>query len=116
MALLMFYSLACLSFLGYRSHGFRLLLIYFSIDYYRFRNYRNISVVFISENIVSILFFRKKNMKMKVIWPPIDRFRQFSSLVVIDFPLGDILRNRDTIGCISKWAVELGALNIDFSP
>jgi hypothetical protein len=36
--------------------------------------------------------------------------------VVPDFPLGDILRNRDVTGCISKWAVELGALNIDFSP
>jgi hypothetical protein len=36
--------------------------------------------------------------------------------VVIDFSLGDILRNRDATGRISKWAVELGALNIDFSP
>jgi hypothetical protein len=36
--------------------------------------------------------------------------------VVIDFPLGDILYNRDTTGHISKWVVELGALNIDFTP
>jgi hypothetical protein len=36
--------------------------------------------------------------------------------VVTDFPLGDILHNRDATGRISKWAVELGALNIDFSP
>jgi hypothetical protein len=36
--------------------------------------------------------------------------------VVIDFPLEDILHNRDAIGRISKWAVELGALNINFSP
>jgi hypothetical protein len=36
--------------------------------------------------------------------------------VITDFPLGDILRNRDAIGRISKWAIELGALNIDFSP
>jgi hypothetical protein len=36
--------------------------------------------------------------------------------VVTDFPLGDILCNRDAIGRISKWAVELRALNIDFSP
>jgi hypothetical protein len=35
--------------------------------------------------------------------------------MVTDFPLGDILRNRDTTGRILKWAVELGALNIDFS-
>ena len=33
-----------------------------------------------------------------------------------DFPLGDILHNRDATGRISKWAVELGALNIDFTP
>jgi hypothetical protein len=36
--------------------------------------------------------------------------------VVTDFPLRDILHNRDATGCISKWAVELGALNIDFTP
>jgi hypothetical protein len=36
--------------------------------------------------------------------------------VVTDFPLRDILRNRDAIGRISKWAVEDRALNIDFSP
>jgi hypothetical protein len=28
--------------------------------------------------------------------------------VVTDFPLGDTLHNRDAIGRISKWAVELG--------
>ena len=36
--------------------------------------------------------------------------------MVTDFPLEDILHNRDAIGRISKWAVELGALNIDFTP
>jgi hypothetical protein len=36
--------------------------------------------------------------------------------VVTDFSLGDILHNRDATRCISKWAVELGALNIDFTP
>jgi ribonuclease HI len=36
--------------------------------------------------------------------------------VVTDFPLGDILRNRDATGRISRWAIELEALNIDFSP
>jgi hypothetical protein len=36
--------------------------------------------------------------------------------MVTDFPLRDILHNRDATGHISKWAVELGALNIDFSP
>jgi hypothetical protein len=30
--------------------------------------------------------------------------------------IGDILRNQDATGRIPKWAVELGALNIDFKP
>ena len=37
-------------------------------------------------------------------------------IVVMDFPLSDILHNRDAIGRISKWAGELGALNINFTP
>jgi hypothetical protein len=36
--------------------------------------------------------------------------------VVTDFPLGDILHNRDATGRISKWAVELRSLNIQFTP
>jgi hypothetical protein len=36
--------------------------------------------------------------------------------VVTDFPLSDILHNWDAIGRISKWTVELGALNIEFTP
>jgi hypothetical protein len=35
--------------------------------------------------------------------------------VVTDFPLRDILHNRDATGRISKWVVELGALNVDFT-
>jgi hypothetical protein len=36
--------------------------------------------------------------------------------VITDYPLGDILHNQDATRRISKWAVELGALNIDFKP
>jgi ribonuclease HI len=36
--------------------------------------------------------------------------------VITDFPLADILYNQDATGRISKWAVELGALSIDFKP
>jgi ribonuclease HI len=43
-------------------------------------------------------------------------FQEFSISVVTDYPLGDILRNQDATGKISKWVVELGALNIDFKP
>jgi hypothetical protein len=35
-------------------------------------------------------------------------------MVVTDFPLGDIPCNRDATVHISKWVVELGALNISF--
>jgi hypothetical protein len=42
--------------------------------------------------------------------------QEYSKSVVTDYPLGDILRNQDATGRISKWAVELGALNIDFKP
>jgi ribonuclease HI len=37
-------------------------------------------------------------------------------MMVTDFLLGDILHNRDATGRISKWAVELGALNTDYTP
>jgi ribonuclease HI len=43
-------------------------------------------------------------------------FQEYSISVVTDYPLDDILRNQDGTGRISKWAVELGALNIDFKP
>jgi hypothetical protein len=36
--------------------------------------------------------------------------------MITDFPLADILHNQDAMGRISKWAVELGALSIDFNP
>jgi D-lyxose ketol-isomerase len=34
--------------------------MYFPIDYYRFQNYQNIDAVFVSNNIVSISFSRKR--------------------------------------------------------
>jgi hypothetical protein len=43
-------------------------------------------------------------------------FQKYSITVVTDYPLDDTLRNQDATGRISKWAVELGALNIDFKP
>jgi hypothetical protein len=36
--------------------------------------------------------------------------------MITDFPLADILHNQAATGRISKWAVELGALSIDFKP
>jgi hypothetical protein len=41
-------------------------------------------------------------------------FQEYSISIVTDYPLGDILRNQDATGRISKWAAELSALNIDF--
>jgi hypothetical protein len=43
-------------------------------------------------------------------------FQEYSISIVTDYPLGDILRNQDATGRITKWAVELSALNIDFKP
>jgi hypothetical protein len=43
-------------------------------------------------------------------------FQEYSISVVTGYPLGNILRNLDATGRISKWAIELGALNIDFKP
>ena len=37
-------------------------------------------------------------------------------MVITNFPLQDILRSKDATCRISKWAVELGALNLDFKP
>jgi hypothetical protein len=41
-------------------------------------------------------------------------FQEYSIIIITDYPLGDILRNQDATGRISKWTVELGTLNIDF--
>jgi hypothetical protein len=43
-------------------------------------------------------------------------FNKYKISVVTDFPLADILHNRDATRCISKWAMELGALSIAFKP
>jgi hypothetical protein len=43
-------------------------------------------------------------------------FQEYSISVITDYSLDDILQNQDSTGRISKWAVELGALNIDFKP
>jgi hypothetical protein len=43
-------------------------------------------------------------------------FNAYNISVVTGFPLANILHNQDSIGCISKWAVELGALTLDFKP
>ena len=43
-------------------------------------------------------------------------FESHKITVVTDFPLEDILHNKDATGRISKWAIELGALHIGFTP
>jgi hypothetical protein len=43
-------------------------------------------------------------------------FQEYSITVITDYPLSDILRNQDATGRISKWAVELSALTIEFKP
>ena len=43
-------------------------------------------------------------------------FDYFKVAVVMEFLLGDILCNKEANGRVIKWAVELGALNINFTP
>jgi ribonuclease HI len=43
-------------------------------------------------------------------------FVEYKITVITDVSLADILHNQDATRCISKWAVELGALSIDFTP
>jgi hypothetical protein len=43
-------------------------------------------------------------------------FVEYKVTVITDFPLADIPHNQNAMGHISKWAVELGALSIDFKP
>jgi len=43
-------------------------------------------------------------------------FDEYKITVVTNFPLADILHNRDATGCISKWAMQLGALELNFKP
>jgi hypothetical protein len=42
--------------------------------------------------------------------------QEYSISVITDYPLGDILQNQDATRRISKLAVELGTLNINFKP
>ena len=41
-------------------------------------------------------------------------FEYYKIAVVTEFPLGDILRNKEANDCIIKWAVELGTYSIEF--
>ena len=41
-------------------------------------------------------------------------FETYQVAVVTEYPLGDILRNKEANGHIIKWAVELGTYSIDF--
>jgi hypothetical protein len=37
-------------------------------------------------------------------------------MVLLSFPLGEIIRNRDTNDRIVKWSVKLGEFDIEFCP
>ena len=43
-------------------------------------------------------------------------FTNHEVMVVTSFPLGDIIRNRDAVGQISKWALELMGHDIRYIP
>ena len=41
-------------------------------------------------------------------------FEYYQIVMVTEFPLGDILRNKEANGYIIKWDVELGTYSIEF--
>ena len=43
-------------------------------------------------------------------------FDAYHIAVVMEYPLGDILRNKEASGHIIKWAIELGTYTINFRP
>jgi hypothetical protein len=43
-------------------------------------------------------------------------FHSHKIIVLSSFPLGEILRRRDTTGHIIKWSVKLGKFELDFYP
>ena len=43
-------------------------------------------------------------------------FTDYEVMVVTSYPLGDIVRNHDAAGWISKWALELMGHNIRYIP
>jgi hypothetical protein len=43
-------------------------------------------------------------------------FDAYHIVVVTEYPLGDILRNKEASGHIIKWAIELGTYTINLRP
>ena len=43
-------------------------------------------------------------------------FDTYHIAVVVEYPLGDIFRNKEASGRIIEWVVELGTYTIDFRP
>jgi hypothetical protein len=43
-------------------------------------------------------------------------FTEHEVSIVTSFPLGEVVRNRDAVGWISKWAVELMGYDVKFVP
>ena len=49
-------------------------------------------------------------------WKLCHYFDAYHITVVTEYPLGDILCNKEANDCIIKWVIELGTYTIDFRP
>jgi hypothetical protein len=78
-AIVMLCILMCLLYFRYCFHNFRSLSIYFWLNSF-VSEFTGISMPFSFLTISYRFHFWKNNVKLRMIWPPINRFRPFSSV------------------------------------
>ena len=53
---------------------------------------------------------------LMVTWKLLHYFTDHEVAVITSYPLGDIIHNRDAVGWISKWALELMGHDLRYIP
>jgi len=84
--LLMFYGLACLSFLRISFLWIPIVIDVFFRSTTIVFEITGISAPYSFPTISYWFYFREKNVKMKVIWPPIDRFHPYAGTSTCQYP------------------------------